>query len=61
MFCGPCIVINMHNNNKQDAIFYPQFIMIINHYMFQAGLLLNIRRYFSVYTVIVMCHVFMFG
>jgi len=49
-FCGLCIVIHMRNKNKQDALFYSQFISIIDLYMFQAGLLLIIRRYFSVYT-----------
>jgi len=32
--------------NKQDALFYSQFILIINLYMFQAGLLLIIRSTF---------------
>jgi len=34
------------NKNQQDALFYAQFISIINLYMFRAGLLLLIRRYF---------------
>jgi hypothetical protein len=33
-----------------------KFILIINLYMFQAGLLLIIRSFYSVYTAIVMCH-----
>ena len=35
---------------------YFQFILIINLYMFQAGLLLIIRRYLSVYIAVGMCH-----
>jgi hydrogenase-4 membrane subunit HyfE len=33
-----------------------KFISIINLYMFQAGLLLIIRRHCSVYTAIGICH-----
>ena len=40
----------LRNKNQQDALFYSQFILIINLYMFQAGLLLIIRRYFTVYS-----------
>jgi len=47
------------NNNQQDALTYSQFISIINLYLFRAGLLLIIRRYFSVCAGIDMCHAFM--
>jgi len=46
----------MHNKNQQDALFYSDFILIINLDMFRAGLLLIIRRYVSVYTATVMRH-----
>jgi len=59
IFCGPCIVIYVRNKNQQDAVFYSQFISTINLYVFRAGLLLVIRRYFSVNTAIDMCHAFM--
>jgi hypothetical protein len=36
---------------------YYQFISIINLYMLQAGLLLIVRRYYSAYTAVVICHV----
>jgi len=42
--------------NQQDALFYSQFISIINLYMFLAGLLLIIRRHYSVYTATAICH-----
>jgi len=51
--------LNLHNKNQQDALFFSQYISIINLYMFQAGLLLIIRRYFSVYTETGICHAFM--
>jgi hypothetical protein len=41
------------------CLVYFQFISIIKLYMFRASLLLIIRRYYSVYTAIVICYVFM--
>ena len=39
MFCGPCILVYLCNKNQQDALFYSQFILTINLYIFWAGLL----------------------
>ena len=41
---------------RRGCTLYIQIISIINNYMFRVGLLLIIRRYFSVHTAIGMCH-----
>jgi hypothetical protein len=51
-------VIHLCNKNQKDTLFYSQFISIINLYVFRAGLLLIMRRYFSVYTEIGMSCVY---
>ena len=43
---------DQNNKNQLDALFYSQFISILNLYMFRAYLLLFIRRHYSVYTAI---------
>ena len=52
-------MIYLSNKNQQDALFYSQFISIMNLYKFRADLLLIIRRYFSVYTATGMYIAFM--
>jgi hypothetical protein len=42
----------MYNVGQQEALFTSSFIPINNLYMFRAGSLLIIRRYYSVYTAI---------
>jgi hypothetical protein len=57
--CWLRIVIYPCNKNQQDAEFTFNYVSIINLCMFRAGLLLIIRRYYSVYAAIVVCHGFM--
>ena len=44
------------NKNQQGAQVCSQFISIFNLYMFRAGLLLIIRRYYSEHAAISICH-----
>jgi hypothetical protein len=55
MFCGLCIAIYQYNKYQQDTLFTCSFILINNLYMFQAGLLLIIRRYDYVYAAVGIC------
>jgi hypothetical protein len=48
-----------HRKKPKGCTIYFRFISIINLYLFRAGLLLNIRRYYSVYKEIGTCHAFM--
>ena len=50
MYCVACIVIYLRNKSQKDALFYSHYISIINLYIFRAGLLLIIRRYYTAYT-----------
>jgi len=52
-------MIDSRNNNQQNALFYSQFVSIINLYMFRTNVLLITRRYYSVYTATGICHAFM--
>jgi hypothetical protein len=49
------VIYCLYNENQQNAIFTFSYILIITFYMLQAGLLLIIRRYCSVYTANGIC------
>jgi hypothetical protein len=51
--------VYLYNKDQQVAPFTSSFITINSLYMFRAGLLLIIRRDYSVYTADGMCHAFM--
>jgi len=54
-------MIYLRYKNQQGALFYSQFISVINLYMFRAGLSFIIRWYYSVYTATGIYHAFMLG
>jgi hypothetical protein len=53
------VLIGLYNKDQHDALFTFSFIPINNLYMFRAGLLLIIRRYYFVYAVISTLHALM--